>query len=86
MQQYVGEPLDKIEQDEKDQELCPLRPMTHLYNSQSFGRNAHIQKKHPQNLVHPIDDDGKNEKIEEHIKGIQPEVLSENGLFPTPRK
>lgn len=32
-----------------------------------------------------VDDEGKDEKVEKHVKGIEPKILSELGLVSSPR-
>lgn len=86
MQTNMGEPLNKIQQNKKDNELRPLWPRRRINNGQAFGSNAEVQKKYFEQLIKTTNNNGENEEIEEHIKCIQPKVLSKNGLLFSPWK
>ena len=80
----MGEPLNKIQYDEKHQQLKPRRPGRSVDNGKAGGFDTYVAEEHFQKLVKSAYGDCKEEKVEEHIKGIQPEILAENGLFFSP--
>jgi len=86
MQQDMGEPLNKIQDDEENEQLGPGRHARKIQDRHGSLRDAQIGKDEPQYFVKSADRDRKHEKVEEHVKSIQPEILSENGLFFPPGK
>ncbi len=86
MQKNMGKPLHKIQQDKKDQQLGPNRPGREIQDRQTFGSDSNMAKKNFEYFVYSTDNNGKNEKVEEHVETIQPKILSKNRLFLPPWK
>ena len=80
-------PLNKIPHNEEDQKLHPDRHAADLNGNEVFDADR------GQDVAEPghhelgggvVDDEGEEEKIEEHVKGIEPEVLAKFRLASPP--
>ena len=88
VQHHMGEPLNEVRCDEEDQQLCPA------------GHGAQVQQMHlldggAEQVVHSHvhhlaegdeDDQVEDVEVEEHVEGIQPEILADRLLVLTPWK
>ncbi len=86
MKQDMGEPLHKIQDNKKDEQLRPHGPSRRVNKCYAFSGNANIVKKHPQQLIEAANCDREQKEVEEHIESVQPKIFSENRLFFSPRK
>jgi hypothetical protein len=86
MQKHMGEPLDEVRSYEENKELRPVGKITQVKKAESgqvpakeIGEESfgHIGKGEKDDYLEDV-------KIEEHVKGIQPEVLSNDGLVLAP--
>jgi hypothetical protein len=82
----MGKPLYKVEHHKEQQQLDGHGQTGEIKDLQTFWGEVHFTKKYGQQFIKTTDDNSENEKVEEHIEGIQPKILPKDRLVPTPWK
>lgn len=88
MEEPVSIPVDEVAEDEEEEELSPDGEVADFY------RDEVVDAGYAQQMVEPVDDDfgdgiindeREEKKVEDHVEGIEPKVLTEAGLVLAPR-
>ncbi|GAB3341083.1 hypothetical protein GCM10027429_29020 [Marivirga atlantica] len=80
-------PVNKIAQDKKREQLSPNRPAIDFYGYQIFNtenRQKIVEQFYKYIGKGIISNEGEKKEIEEHVKSIQPEIFSYQGLIFSP--
>ena len=88
MQQSVGIPLHKVPHEEQDEQLYPVRQLRHVDGDQILDTEymgQQVVESLRNNIRHcRISHQPEQEKIEEHIKGVQPKIFPDGRLVFAP--
>ena len=86
VQQHVGEPLDEVGGQEEDEQLRPAGHGAQVQQLQLVQAGAEeVVHRHVGHLAEGEEDDQVEDvEVEEHVEGVQPEVLPDGLLFLAP--